>query len=100
MSKKERVDVMGDQPKKFKNVFVKNFGDVIDEGELREMFIKYGPINSVVIMTDMENKSRGFGFVAFQDHDSAEMVFSSLLCYIFSVFYDIIFTAIPNVFNF
>lgn len=78
MSKKERVDVMGDQPKKFKNVFVKNFGDVIDEGELKEMFIKYGPISSVVIMTDMENKSRGFGFVAFQDHDSAEMAVNEM----------------------
>jgi len=72
MSKKERVDATGDQPKKFKNVFVKNFGDVIDETELREMFTKYGPISSAVIMIDGESKSRGFGFVAFQDHEAAE----------------------------
>ncbi len=52
MSKKERVDALGDQPKKFKNVFVKNFGDAIDEAELREMFTKFGPISSAVVMKD------------------------------------------------
>jgi len=77
MSKKERVDALGDQPKKFKNVFVKNFGDAIDEAELREMFTKFGPISSVVVMKDGE-KSRGFGFVAFQDHEAAEMAVNEM----------------------
>ncbi len=74
MSKKERVDAGGDQPKRYKNVFVKNFGDAIDSTELQEMFSKFGPISSVIVMMDQEGKSRGFGFVAFQDHDAAEKV--------------------------
>ena len=81
MSKKERVDAGGDQPKRYKNVFVKNFGDAIDSTELQEMFSKFGPISSVIVMMDQENKSRGFGFVAFQDHDAAEKV-----CFIHQIF--------------
>lgn len=77
MSKKERVDALGDQPKKFKNVFVKNFGESIDEDELKEMFTSFGPITSAIVMRDGE-KSRGFGFVAFQDHEAAEMAVNQM----------------------
>ena len=74
MSKKERVDKIGDQPKKFKNVFVKNFGDLLDDSEFREMFSQYGQITSCVVMGDETGKSRGFGFVSYEDHEAAERV--------------------------
>ena len=74
MSKKERVDKIGDQPKKFKNVFVKNFGDLLDDSEFREMFSQYGQITSCVVMSDETGKSRGFGFVSYEDHEAAERV--------------------------
>lgn len=74
MSKKERVDKAGDQPKRFKNVFVKNFAELLDEQELRELFEKFGDIASAVIVSDPEGKSKGFGFVAFEEHESAEKV--------------------------
>ena len=77
-SKKDRVDIAGDQPKRFKNVFVKNFGDLIDESELQEMFVKFGEITSAVIILDVEGKSKGFGFVAYTEHESAEKV--SMFC--------------------
>lgn len=35
------------------------------------MFGKFGPITSAVITRDNEGKSRGFGFVNFEDHDDA-----------------------------
>ena len=77
MSRKERVDKAGDQPKRFNNVFVKNFAELLDDGEFHEMFAKFGEITSAVIIKDVESKSKGFGFVAFKDHESAAMVFFS-----------------------
>ena len=76
MSKKERLEKLGDQAKKFKNVFIKNFGDALDEDGLREMFKKHGEITSCVVMSDEGGKSKGFGFVAYDTHEAAEIVSS------------------------
>ena len=73
MSKRERLEKLGDQAKKFKNVFVKNFGDALDEEKLKEMFSNHGEITSCVVMAD-SGKSKGFGFVAFETHEAAEAV--------------------------
>lgn len=72
MSKKERLEKLGDQAKKFKNVFIKNFGDALDADSLREMFTKHGDITSCVVMSDEIGKSKGFGFVAYETHEAAE----------------------------
>ena len=32
------------QPQKFRNVFVNNFGDELDENKLQELFSKYGKV--------------------------------------------------------
>jgi len=73
MSKKERLEKLGDQAKKFKNVFIKNFGEALNEETLREMFCKHGEITSCVVMSDEHGKSKGFGFVAYETHESAEL---------------------------
>jgi len=73
MSKKERLEKLGDQAKKFKNVFIKNFGDALDVDSLREMFTKHGDITSCVVMSDEIGKSKGFGFVAYETHEAAEV---------------------------
>jgi len=78
MSRKERVDKAGDQPKRFNNVFVKNFADLLDESELSEIFSKFGDITSAVIMRDIDGKSRGFGFVAFKEHEAAEQAVNDM----------------------
>lgn len=44
MSRNQRVDVGGSR--KYTNVFVKNFGDQLDEEKLRDLFSKYGKITS------------------------------------------------------
>lgn len=73
MSQRERNERIGDQAKKFKNVFVKNFGDLLDREKLVEMFTKCGEITSCVIMNDDNTgKAKGFGFVAFESHEAAE----------------------------
>ncbi|XP_002156904.1 polyadenylate-binding protein 4-like [Hydra vulgaris] len=77
MSKRERLEKLGDQAKKFKNVFVKNFGDSLDEEKLKEMFGKHGEITSCVVMAE-SGKSKGFGFVAFEAPEAAEAAVNEL----------------------
>lgn len=78
MSKRERLDKIGDQQKKFKNVFCKNFGTELPDDKLTEMFGKFGEITSCVVMKDDDGKSKGFGFIAFDTHESAEMAVEEL----------------------
>lgn len=78
MTRRERYDVMGDRAKKFTNVYVKNFGDNLDDDKLRDMFEKCGPVSSCKVMSGEEGKSRGFGFVSFEDHESAQRAVDEL----------------------
>lgn len=68
----QRLREMGETTKKFTNVFVKNFGEDLDESKLEKLFSKFGEITSCAVMTDSEGKSKGFGFVAFKNAEDAE----------------------------
>jgi len=72
MTKRERVEKLGDQAKKFKNVFVKNFGDTLDDEKLKELFTSVGDITSAIVMANDDGTSKGFGFVAFDSHELAD----------------------------
>jgi len=72
MTKRERVEKCGDQAKKFKNVFVKNFADQLDDLKLEEMFKSIGSITSAIVMKNDDGTSKGFGFVAFDTHEIAD----------------------------
>jgi polyadenylate-binding protein len=58
----------------FTNVFVKNFGEQVDEEALRELFAKYGEITSVKVSRDAAGKPVGYGFVNFSKPESAQEV--------------------------
>uniref|UniRef100_A0A3B3DLG9 Polyadenylate-binding protein n=1 Tax=Oryzias melastigma TaxID=30732 RepID=A0A3B3DLG9_ORYME len=70
-SRKEREAELGAKAKEFTNVYIKNFGDEMEDERLKEMFEKYGKTLSVKVMTDSSGKSRGFGFVSFEKHEDA-----------------------------
>lgn len=76
VSRKEREKQMGERAKRFTNVFVKNFGDEIqDDEKLQEMFKEFGEIASAKVAKDEGSdatKSKGFGFVAFETAEAAE----------------------------
>ncbi|SPP73352.1 polyadenylate-binding protein [Drosophila guanche] len=55
----------------FKNLYVKNLSEEFTEQHLREMFEPYGRITSHKLMLDEEGRSRRFGFVAFENPQSA-----------------------------
>uniref|UniRef100_A0A3Q2P2X8 Polyadenylate-binding protein n=1 Tax=Fundulus heteroclitus TaxID=8078 RepID=A0A3Q2P2X8_FUNHE len=70
-SRKEREAELGAKAKEFTNVYIKNFGDDMDDERLKELFEKYGKTLSVKVMSDSSGKSRGFGFVSFEKHEDA-----------------------------
>lgn len=67
----QREKQIGDAASRFTNVYVKNFGDSLNSDKLNEIFSAYGEIISARVMEDENGKSKGFGFVAFKDHESA-----------------------------
>ncbi|XP_053356311.1 polyadenylate-binding protein 1-like [Clarias gariepinus] len=59
-------------PDTFTNIFIKNFGQDMDDEMLAEIFNSFGPTVSVRVMTDENGKSKGFGFVSFERHEDAQ----------------------------
>lgn len=72
MTRSQRTEAYGSTNKRFTNVFVKNFGDTIEDTKLREMFEKFGEITSAVVAKGDDGKSKGHGFINFKDAVSAE----------------------------
>ncbi|ROT83574.1 putative polyadenylate-binding protein 1-like isoform 2 [Penaeus vannamei] len=68
----EREKELGEKAKRFTNVYVKNFGDDLDDDKLYEIFSQFGKITSHRVMTNEDGKSKGFGFVAFEEPEAAE----------------------------
>uniref|UniRef100_H2SPP9 Polyadenylate-binding protein n=1 Tax=Takifugu rubripes TaxID=31033 RepID=H2SPP9_TAKRU len=71
-SRKEREAELGARAREFTNVYIKNFGEDMDDEKLKELFSKYGPALSIRVMTDDGGKSKGFGFVSFERHEDAQ----------------------------
>lgn len=69
--RKEREKELGEKAKMYRNVYVKNFGDELNDDTLLSMFEPFGKVTSHSVMTK-DGKSRGFGFVAYESADAAE----------------------------
>ena len=68
----------------FNTLFIGNLNYLTTESRLRDVFEKYGPIESLVLVKDHEGKSRGYAFVEYiydADIKSAYRV-CTLLCII------------------
>lgn len=76
--RKEREKELGEKAKLFTNVYVKNFGEELSEDQLRQMFEQFGMITSYKIMSKEDGKSKGFGFVAFETPEAAEVAVEAL----------------------
>lgn len=69
------------------NLYVKGLPDLWDDAKLRAEFEKYGPVTSCKVQVQEgeeakekgnEGKSRGFGFVNFEEHESAVKAIEAL----------------------
>jgi len=77
--RKEREIELGEKAKRFTNVYVKNFNEAMTEDDLSKMFEKFGKITSLKLMkSDEDEKNKGFGFVSFEDAETAESACSEL----------------------
>ena len=70
--RRERLAQSEEVRQKFTNVFVKNLDETIDEAELEKLFSAFGKITSSSLSRDTEGKSKGFGFVNFENHEDAQ----------------------------
>ncbi|KAJ3061636.1 Protein phosphatase PP2A regulatory subunit B [Quaeritorhiza haematococci] len=69
--RKERISKIEELRAKFTNIYVKNLSEEKTDEELRELFLQFGPISSCVIQRDENGKSKGFGFINYEDHEDA-----------------------------
>lgn len=77
--RKEREIELGEKAKRFTNVYVKNFNESMTEEDLQKMFEKFGKITSIKLMrSDEDEKNKGFGFVSFDDAETAESACAEL----------------------
>jgi polyadenylate-binding protein len=78
MTRTQRTEAYGSTNKRFTNVFVKNFGEGVEDDKLKEVFEKYGEITSAVVAKGEDGKSKGHGFVNFKDAVAAELAVKEL----------------------
>ncbi|KAI8141666.1 hypothetical protein BJV82DRAFT_618643 [Fennellomyces sp. T-0311] len=76
--RKERQAKIEELKSKFTNVYVKNLDTETTDKEFDEMFTKFGPITSAVIQKDEDGKSKGFGFVNFENFEDARKAVAEL----------------------
>lgn len=70
--RKEREADLRAKANIFANVYIKNFGDDVDDKCLKEIFGEFGSVLNVRVMTDESGKSKGFGFVSFENFEDAQ----------------------------
>lgn len=78
MSRRERLEQLGNQPKKFTNVYVKNFGEEMTEADFRELVDSFGKVLSLKVVTSDQGRSKGFGFVSFETPEEAQQAVEEL----------------------
>uniref|UniRef100_A0A4W5MY90 Polyadenylate-binding protein n=1 Tax=Hucho hucho TaxID=62062 RepID=A0A4W5MY90_9TELE len=65
-SRKEREADLGAKAKEFTNVYIKNFGDDMNDDKLKELFDQYGKLPNYSLFIPA-----GFGFVSYEKHEDA-----------------------------
>ncbi|KAG1152102.1 hypothetical protein G6F37_001898 [Rhizopus arrhizus] len=76
--RKERQAKIEQIRAKFTNVYVKNLDESINDEQFKEMFSQFGPITSALVQTDEEGKSKGFGFINFENYEDAHKAVDTL----------------------
>ena len=68
-SRKEQEAELGAKAKELSNVYIKNFGEKVDDENLKELFSQFSKTLSVKVMRDPSGKSKGFDFVSYEKHE-------------------------------
>jgi polyadenylate-binding protein len=76
--KKDRQSKFDEMKANFTNVYVKNVDPEATDDEFRDLFTPFGAITSATLAKDENGRSRGFGFVNFQEHKAASKAVDNL----------------------
>ncbi|KIS68403.1 mRNA polyadenylate-binding protein PAB1 [Mycosarcoma maydis] len=76
--RKERQAKIEETRANFTNVYAKNVDPEVTDDEFEKLFTKFGKITSCVLQRDEDGKSKGFGFVNFEDHNEAQKAVDEL----------------------
>ncbi|CAM0136295.1 Protein phosphatase PP2A regulatory subunit B [Umbelopsis sp. WA50703] len=76
--RKERQSKIDEIRANFTNIYVKNLDTEISDEEFQDMFGKFGAITSAVVQRDEDGKSKGFGFVNYEEHGAAKAAVEEL----------------------
>ncbi|TKY84564.1 hypothetical protein EX895_006466 [Sporisorium graminicola] len=76
--RKERQAKIEESRANFTNIYAKNVDPEVTDEEFEKLFTKYGKITSCVLQRDEDGKSKGFGFVNFEDHNEAQTAVDEL----------------------
>ncbi|CAK7896164.1 polyadenylate-binding protein, cytoplasmic and nuclear [[Candida] anglica] len=71
VSRKDRESKFEEMKANFTNIYAKNIDLEFSEEEFTKLFEPFGAITSIYLEKDQEGKSKGFGFVNFENHESA-----------------------------
>ena len=78
IAKRDRMSKFEELKANFTNVYIKNIDEEVTDDEFTQLFEKYGDVISATITRDESGKSRGFGFVNYASHESAEQAVMEL----------------------
>ncbi|PWN48161.1 putative PAB1-mRNA polyadenylate-binding protein [Violaceomyces palustris] len=76
--KKERIAKIEEARSRFTNVYCKNVDSEVTQEQFEELFSKFGKVTSCVLSVDEDGKSRGFGFINYENHDEAQTAVDEL----------------------
>ncbi|KAG6866515.1 hypothetical protein C0991_003059 [Blastosporella zonata] len=78
ISRKERQSKLDDMKAQFTNLYVKNIDSAMTQDEFEKLFSAFGAVTSALISVDEEGKSKGFGFVNYENHEEAQTAVDQL----------------------
>jgi len=76
--KKEFYQKVEEYKKNFVNVYVKNVAENVTDEAFKQKFAEYGAITSAKVMREPNGKSKGFGFVNYEQHTQAQQAVEAL----------------------
>ncbi|KAI9276375.1 hypothetical protein BY458DRAFT_488763 [Sporodiniella umbellata] len=78
VAKKERQAKIEQFRAKFTNIYVKNLDSSVNDEALMALVTPFGPVTSAAIQLDDQGKSKGFGFINFENHQDAQKAVDAL----------------------
>jgi polyadenylate-binding protein len=76
--KRDRINKFEEMKANFTNVYIKNIDESVTDEQFQKLFEDFGDVISASITRDESGKSRGFGFVNYTSHESANKAVEEL----------------------